>query len=269
MECYSKEEENTPNWRGGEKYKHFVIINIIFKDRKLFQPYCVEGEDIKFPKAWKPGVFPHFFSGCHCQFYLSLHTKDFCAVSSEMNSGTCLFSQLALFHVHNLHGYSTLCSFLPMILALFLPVIPWNGREVGSSCPMNPGTDSIMHPCLLCATQQCAPTIAQLLWSAGARQDSQSTLCIWILSPLLVLPLVSVPSLGHGSAQDLIAWTHPEWAIPNTAVFTLPWASEYPAIYRWKTEEKSYILKSAGCQKITVISSECSPHQISREKATS
>lgn len=87
---------------------------------------------------------------------------------------------------------------------------------------------------------------------------------------LLVLPLVSVPSLGHGPAQELIAWTHPEWAIPYIDVFTLPLASEYPEIYRWKTEEKSINFKISRMPKeITVIRSQCSLHQIPREKATS
>lgn len=53
-------------------------------------------------------------------------------------------------------------------------------------CPLPPSTVQQPHT-------NCCGVLEQ-------GRTTKALQCIWILSPLLVLPLVSVPSSGHGSA---------------------------------------------------------------------
>lgn len=93
-----------------------------------------------------------------------------------MNSGTCLFSQVALL---NVLPFCTVTQPCALLCPLFYPSssLQSTGVEIKQSAVAwwIPGQTPSVHPCLLCATQLCAAATHQLLWTAGARQDNQST----------------------------------------------------------------------------------------------
>lgn len=93
-----------------------------------------------------------------------------------MNSGTCLFSQLALFNVLPFCMVTQPCA---LLCPLFYPSssLRYTGVDIEQSAAARwiLGQTPSVHPCLPSATQHCAAATHQLLWSAGAKQDNQST----------------------------------------------------------------------------------------------
>lgn len=212
-------------------YFNSLPIGII---HSLLQSFCVELEKqvrtSSFQRAENQEVFPVPFlvvitnSICHSTPKISVQ---------YLQKWTVIPVFSLSWHCSNpsfLHGYSTLCASLPIILSLFFPAIHWSGNQAVSCCPVNPGPDSISTSLSArCHPAKCSshtPTAVKCWRKAGQPKHSY---VFGFCHLFWCFPLSLYPSWGMDLPRT---WLHGH--IPNRPypTFTLPLASEYPAIYR-------------------------------------